>query len=81
MNAKYTPQQIEEKWDNDGMVTPPIAGVWQTLKLSCVGDQIRASVDGRVLVSLRDPTYQRGLAGVLSRFHPAKFDTLRIEHH
>ena len=51
---------------------------WHKLTLRCVGDQITASLDGQVLTDAHDSTYQRGLVGLGSRFHPARFDDLQI---
>ena len=42
-------------------------------------DRIVASLDGRTIAQVRDSTYQRGLVGLVSRFHPARFDTLTID--
>ena len=60
-----------------GTTTAPGAS-WHKLALRCVGDQIVATLDGKPLADLRDSTYQRGLVGITSRFHPARFDNLHI---
>jgi galactosylceramidase len=51
---------------------------WHTLRLRCVGDRIVASLDGEPLAAVQDSTYSRGLVGIASRFHPARFDKLQI---
>jgi galactosylceramidase len=61
----------------EGRTNPPGTG-WHRLSLSCLGNELRAELDGRELVRLKDSTYQRGLVGLTSRFHPARFDDLEI---
>lgn len=51
---------------------------WHRLALRCVGDRIVAGLDSDLLAEVRDPTYPRGLVGIASRFHPARFDDLTI---
>ena len=59
--------------------TAPAPGTgWHQLGLRCVGDRIVASLDGKPVAEVRDSTYQRGLVGFVSRFHPAQFDNLQI---
>jgi 6-phosphogluconate dehydrogenase (decarboxylating) len=48
------------------------------LSLRCRGDRIVASLDGTPIADVRDTTYPRGLVGLDSRFHPARFDNLAI---
>ena len=62
----------------EGKLPAPGVG-WHKMTLRCVGDHIAAEVDGKVLTDLRDAAYQHGLVGVVSRFHPARFDTLRVK--
>ncbi len=52
---------------------------WHRLSLRCLGEQIEGSLDGRVLAGVRDGTYARGLSGIGSGFHPARFDDLVVE--
>jgi hypothetical protein len=58
-----------------GRTADPGTG-WHRLQLRCAADRITASLDGKELATVLDSTYQRGLAGVASRFHPARFDNL-----
>ena len=51
---------------------------WHRLTLRCYGDRIEAMLDGKTVATLADSTYQRGLVGIASRFHPARFDALAI---
>jgi hypothetical protein len=60
-----------------GTTTAPGAD-WHTLRLRCVGDRIVALLDGMPAAEVLDSTYQRGLIGLTSRFHPARFDNLLI---
>lgn len=62
----------------EGKAATPSGPGWQTLKLACVGDRVTASLDGTVLADRRDSTYQRGLVGISSRFHPARFDAVAV---
>jgi galactosylceramidase len=62
-----------------GTTTAP-GGSWHHLALRCAGDRIEARLDDRALASVKDATYQRGLAGIASRFHPARFDNLTLKH-
>ena len=59
--------------------TAPAPGTgWHQLGLRCVGDRIVALLDGKTVAEVRDSTYQRGLVGFVSRFHPAQFDNLHL---
>jgi galactosylceramidase len=51
---------------------------WHRLSLRCRGDRIVAALDGTLIADVRDTTYSRGLVGLVSRFHPARFDHLQI---
>lgn len=51
---------------------------WRHLRLRCVGGSITASLDGQTLAQIQDSTYLNGLAGLVSRFHPARFDNLHL---
>lgn len=51
---------------------------WHSVSLRCLDDRIMATLDGQTLADLRDSTYQRGLVGIASRFHPARFDNVHI---
>ena len=51
---------------------------WHQLGLRCLGDRIVASLDGKPVADVLDSTYPRGLIGLASRFHPARFDNLQI---
>ena len=59
----------------EGSTTPP-GFHWHQIALRCSGDRIEARLDGKVIAALADSTYQRGLAGITSGFHPARFDNL-----
>jgi hypothetical protein len=61
----------------NGTTTAPGAG-WHKLALRCVGDRIEAMLDDRIVATLVDSTYPRGLVGITSRFHPSRFDNLAI---
>jgi hypothetical protein len=61
-----------------GKTNPPGLD-WHRLTLRCVGDHITALLDGKQLIEMKDSTYQRGLVGITSRFHPARFDKLMIQ--
>jgi len=61
----------------EGKASPP-GTAWHKLDLRCIGDQITASLDGKVLTEVRNATYQRGLVGISSGLHPARFDKLAI---
>jgi galactosylceramidase len=61
-----------------GKAADPGTG-WHRLKLRCTADRITAFLDGKELAAVTDSTYQRGLAGVASRFHPARFDNLALD--
>ncbi len=52
---------------------------WHRLKLRCTADHLTAWLDGTLLAEVQDATYQRGLAGVTSGFHPARFDHLELK--
>jgi hypothetical protein len=60
-----------------GTTTAPGTG-WRTLRLRCVGDRIVALLDDKSVADVRDSTYPRGLVGLVSRFHPARFDDMQI---
>jgi len=62
-----------------GNIPPHAAMKWHVLQLRCAGDQITASLDGKVLAGVHDTTYQRGMVGITSRFHPALFDNFLIK--
>ena len=61
-----------------GRVEPP-GSSWHRLSLRCQGEQIEGALDGRVVASVTDGTYARGLSGFGSGFHPARFDDLVVE--
>ncbi len=58
---------------------PPPGMIWQKLHLRCSGNRITASINGRVLAELIDSTYQCGLVGIDSGFHPAFFDDFIVK--
>ena len=60
-----------------GTATTP-GNEWRTLTLRCIGNQISAMIDGRTVTEVNDSTYQRGLAGIATRFHPARFDNFAV---
>ena len=64
----------------EGKTDVPDAATWRSLELHCVGNQITASLDGKVMAQVCDSTYQRGLAGISSRFHPARYDNLQLSN-
>ncbi|MEX1116616.1 MAG: hypothetical protein WEB53_15330 [Akkermansiaceae bacterium] len=61
-----------------GTIGKPVSG-WHQLNLRCMGDHITASIDGKIIAQIQDSTYQRGLAGITSGFHPAVFDNLELK--
>jgi hypothetical protein len=60
--------------------TAPPGERWHTLALRCVSNRIAAELDGTTLADLRDSTYLRGLVGLSSGFHPARFDQLAVDN-
>jgi hypothetical protein len=58
--------------------TRPPGDAWHALALRCAGDRISATLDGQTLTTIQDTTYLRGLVGITSRFHVARFDALEI---
>jgi galactosylceramidase len=51
------------------------AAEWHHLKLRFEGDVISGEVDGKVVVSATDPTYARGMAGLLAGVSPQRLST------
>jgi len=62
----------------EGEVEAP-GGSWQRLSLKCHSDRIQAFLNGRLLADIVDNTYQRGLVGIYSGFHPSLFGEIVVE--
>lgn len=62
----------------EGKLESPGAS-WKHLSLKCQGARIQAYLNGHLLADLTDNTYQRGLVGIYSGFHPSLFEDISIE--
>jgi hypothetical protein len=62
-----------------GRVAAPGAGRWTVLELSVHGTQVIASVNGKAVASVADPTYSFGDAGIsTSGWYPVQFRGLTV---
>jgi hypothetical protein len=54
------------------------AGDWHTLKLEAIGNQIRAYVDGQLIMEAEDDSHPVGISGIVTYRTSALFDYLRV---
>ncbi len=73
----YWRLQTKQTVLDSGKVDP---GVWHKLQLSCKGNLIEARIDGNLVCSKKDDTYQLGAAGYVSGFNYARFDNLQLDY-
>lgn len=62
----------------EGKVGSPGAS-WQRLSLKCQGARIQAYLNGHPLADVTDATYQKGLVGIYSGYHPSLFEDIAVE--
>jgi hypothetical protein len=61
-----------------GRLNSAISGQWHHLNLACRGDEIAASINRQVVVTLRDTTFTSGFAGLGTGWNNALFDDFTL---
>jgi hypothetical protein len=54
------------------------SGDWHTMKLEAIGNQIRAYVDGQLVIEAEDSSHPTGISGIITYRTSALFDYLRV---
>lgn len=57
---------------------PVEPGRWRHLQLGFHGDSISASLDGKLLATVRDPSHAHGMVGIGTDWNHAQFDNLSV---